>query len=106
MGIPGSHLEPYGDRRFVRNPVGGVRFVGGENPDWDLTRMISLEVTVGSMIILHGELVHMSNQNRSQKSRQAYIVHAVEGDRDWPSNNWLQRPADFPFGHLYEQVGA
>lgn len=106
MGIPGSHRKPYVDRRFVRNPEGGVKFVGGENPDWDLEKMVSLEVHVGSMIMLHGELVHMSNQNFSQKSRQAYIIHAVEGDRDWPSTNWLQRPADFPFRHLYEEVGA
>jgi len=104
MGIPGSHRHSYSDRRFVRDPACGVKFIGSEYPDWDLTRMISFPVPSGSMIILHGELVHMSNENHSSNSRHAYIIHAVEGDRDWPSDNWLQRPADLPFRHIYQQV--
>ena len=49
------------------------------------------------MIILHGKCVHMSYQNRSKKSRHAYVMHLIEGSFKWDELNWLQRPADFPF---------
>ena len=101
MAIPGSHSADLGSRRFIRNPDGlSTRFVGEEAPPWNLDRMAPLEVTSGSLVILHGSLVHMSRPNKSALSRHAYIIHMVEAEADWPENNWLQRPYDFPFIRL------
>ena len=105
MAIPGSHGADLGSRRFVRNLDGlSTSFIGKEAPIWDLDQMIPLEVSSGSLVLLHGSLVHMSMPNRSSRSRHAYIIHMVEADAKWPEDNWLQRPSDFPFKNLNEHV--
>ena len=64
---------------------------------------IPLEVEKGTLVVLHGALMHMSFENRSDASRHAYTVHFVEKERPdgsyrWNEDNWLQRPDDaFPF---------
>ncbi len=105
MAIPGSHQFPLGSRRFVRTLDGNsTQFTPGKDPSWDLEDMVPLEVKSGTLIILHGSLVHMSLENRSAKSRHAYILHMVESQAYWPPDNWLQRPADKPFRKLYDVV--
>jgi len=102
MGIPGSHQEAFSNRRFIRSPDGtAVSFIGAGVPDWDLSKMVPFEVETGALVILHGELVHMSNENGSDKSRHAYIIHMVEANTEWPNDNWLQRPANFRFRHFF-----
>jgi phytanoyl-CoA hydroxylase len=51
----------------------------------------------GDLVIFHGRAPHMSAPNRSARSRHAYTLHIVDGAAHWPAQNWLQRPADFPF---------
>ena len=111
MAIPGSHMNASHDAvtndtyRFVRNPSGeSTQFIGQEPPAWDLDLMVPLEAKRGSLVILHGSLVHMSRPNRSSKSRHAYILHLVESEANWPANNWLQRPVNFPFRHLLHET--
>ncbi|MDH3711190.1 MAG: phytanoyl-CoA dioxygenase family protein [Cyclobacteriaceae bacterium] len=105
MAIPGSHRDPLGRRRFVRNIDGQTtRFVGTEATEWDLNNMVPLEAKSGSLVLLHGSCVHMSLENRSPKSRHAFIIHMVENEARWPQDNWLQRPPDKPFKKLYESV--
>ena len=111
MAIPGSHMvsrvhnsadDTY---RFVRNPDGkSTQFIGQDTPPWDLDLMVPLEAESGSLVILHGSLVHMSRPNRSSKSRHAYILHLVESEANWPADNWLQRPSNFPFRHLQHEI--
>ena len=112
MAIPGSHHvdriaqtsgpEPF---RFVRNPDGtSTKFIGTENTDWDLDKMVPLEVSAGDLVLLDGSLVHMSLPNKSSKSRHAYILHLVEADAEWPADNWLQRPEHFPFKNLNDVI--
>ncbi len=53
-----------------------------------------LEVSKGSLIVLHGLLPHKSLANRSAKSRHAYTLHVIGADSHYPEDNWLQRSAE------------
>ena len=54
--------------------------------------LIPVEVTKGTLILLHGRLPHYSRENTSKKSRHAYTLHVVDGNNKYPQGNWLQRP--------------
>jgi phytanoyl-CoA hydroxylase len=41
-------------------------------------------------------LPHYSAPNRSPKSRHAFTLHATDGDTEYSSKNWIQRPGNFP----------
>ena len=51
-----------------------------------------LEVRKGTLVLLHGRLPHYSKENTSSKSRHAYTLHAIDGSKNYPKTNWLQRP--------------
>jgi len=82
--------------RWVRNPVGGMKFINLSAKDWTMDRLVPLEVTKGTLIVLHGLLPHLSRQNTSPRSRHAYTLHVISGDVDYADDNWLQRSSDFP----------
>ncbi|XP_055379168.1 phytanoyl-CoA dioxygenase domain-containing protein 1 [Condylostylus longicornis] len=64
---------------------------------------INLFFHEGSCIIIHGQVVHRSDHNRSKESRHAYTFHVVETDNTkWSEQNWLQPLDDKPFPVLYE----
>jgi phytanoyl-CoA hydroxylase len=45
---------------------------------------------LGTVILLHGDFVHYSNDNVSGKSRHAYTMHFVEQENTvWDQKNWL-----------------
>ena len=52
------------------------------------------------MVVLHGLLPHWSDVNRSPVSRHAYSLHCISAAAEYPSWNWLQRPADLPLRRL------
>jgi phytanoyl-CoA hydroxylase len=58
----------------------------------------SLECPRGSLVIIHGSLVHMSNINKSDTSRHAYSYHIIDKNAKWSEDNWLQytNPDSFP----------
>lgn len=88
--IPGGHKQGL-KSRWVRTAEGTMEFkILNENP-WLETELIPLEVTKGSLIILHGLLPHKSLENRSAKSRHAYTLHIIGGDANYPADNWLQK---------------
>lgn len=62
--------------------------------------LVPLEVAAGTMVVLHGLLPHWSGVNRSGRSRHAYSLHCISGAADYPSWNWLRRPADMPLHPL------
>jgi len=104
MAIPGSHHSTI-TKRFLRNGEGNNTFFKGEDQTWDTDEMIPLEAKSGSLILLHGNLAHMSNPNLSSRSRQAYIIHLVDClAQNWPPDNWLQRPIENPFRDLFKTV--
>jgi len=52
-----------------------------------------LEVTAGSVVLMHANLMHTSAANQSEKSRVAFHFGLVEGGLEWKEDNYLQ-PAD------------
>ena len=62
--------------------------------------LVPLEVSAGTMVVLHGLLPHWSGVNRSGVSRHAYSLHCISGSADYPAWNWLQRPDDMPLRAL------
>jgi len=62
--------------------------------------LVPIEVPAGTLVVLHGLLPHWSDVNRSPKSRHAYSVHCISAAADYPSWNWLQRPASMPLRRL------
>lgn len=93
--IPGGHRLGL-KSRWVRAPKGGMRFDTLDATPWPEERLAPLEVSKGSLIVLHGLLPHKSLANRSAKSRHAYTLHVIAGTSSYARENWLQRPASAP----------
>ncbi|XP_019584349.1 phytanoyl-CoA dioxygenase domain-containing protein 1 isoform X3 [Rhinolophus sinicus] len=91
-------------RRMVRAPAGsalGTCFLGSE-PAWDNSLFVPTPVQRGALVLIHGEVVHKSEQNLSNRSRQAYTFHLMEASGTiWSPENWLQPTAELPFPPLY-----
>jgi phytanoyl-CoA hydroxylase len=87
--IPGGHKAGL-KSRFVRDEESGTRFIHYDKSEWNLEKIIPLEVKTGTLILLHGLLPHMSFENRSPRSRHAYTVHTIDGACDYSKDNWLQ----------------
>ncbi|XP_036769568.2 phytanoyl-CoA dioxygenase domain-containing protein 1 isoform X4 [Manis pentadactyla] len=101
--IPGSHTSGV-SRRFIRDPAGsgpGTSFLGSE-PVRDQSLFVPTPVQRGALILIHGEVVHMSKQNLSDHSRHVYTFHVMEASGTvWSPENWLQPTAELPFSPLY-----
>ncbi|KAK3807717.1 MAG: hypothetical protein J3Q66DRAFT_356249 [Benniella sp.] len=99
---PGSHKKYPVNRRFVRDPnSSGTTFRGEkehEAPDeeWRLA-----ECKAGSLVLIHGSVLHKSPANRSEKSRYIYTFHVIEGNATYDADNWLQPTQEMPFTPLY-----
>ena len=59
------------------------------------------EVDVGTVVLIHGDVVHASEHNHSDKSRYVYTFHVIDdaGTR-FSEDNWLQSASLFT--HLHE----
>nr|XP_015857442.1 phytanoyl-CoA dioxygenase domain-containing protein 1 isoform X3 [Peromyscus maniculatus bairdii] len=101
--IPGSHTSGV-SRRMIRAPEGSpaTSFLGSE-PAWDNKLFVPLPVRRGGLVLIHGEVVHKSEQNLSDRSRQAYTFHLMEAAAGtvWSPENWLQPTTELPFPPLY-----
>ncbi|HKE05108.1 MAG TPA: phytanoyl-CoA dioxygenase family protein [Blastocatellia bacterium] len=93
--VPGGHKLGL-KRRFVRSAGGGTKFETFDDSPWSESMQTPLEVSQGSLIILHGLLPHLSYANRSSKSRHAYTLHVIDGACEYPAENWLRRAPDMP----------
>ena len=57
------------------------------------------EVDVGTVILIHGDVVHASEHNHSDKSRYIFTFHVIDDDQTtYSTDNWLQSAQ--PFTHL------
>ena len=61
------------------------------------------EVKVGSLVLIHGNLLHKSEKNLSQKGRIIYTFHMIEGANEYDGRNWLQ-PSREGFTKLYQET--
>lgn len=93
--IPGGHKIGL-KSRWVRNDESEMKFDVFDESPWDEDQLVPLEVSKGSLILLHGLLPHKSFQNRSSRSRHAYTLHVISSDARYSKKNWLQRPFDMP----------
>ncbi|KAL9580821.1 MAG: hypothetical protein Q9212_004264 [Teloschistes hypoglaucus] len=107
----GSHRRTPVKNRFVRKEddsgtefvdVKGAKFPQGleteermlEEEDYTLG-----EVKAGTLVLIHGNLLHKSEKNLSGKSRFIYTFHVIEGRNEYDEHNWLQ-PPDCQFSRL------
>jgi len=96
--LPGSHKTAPIDRRFVRAPQGGVTFIGAEELKVeDESRFVKAEVKAGTLVLIHGSVIHKSENNASPNSRYIYTFHVIEGNNHYPADNWLQPTKAMPF---------
>ena len=58
-------------------------------------------VSAGTLVLIHGNLLHKSEKNRSAKSRFIYTFHVIEGDLEYDDRNWLQPPEGKGFSRLH-----
>jgi phytanoyl-CoA hydroxylase len=95
--IPGGHKRGL-KSRFVRasEDAAGTRFSVYDETPWPLDKLVPLEVTKGTLIILDGLLPHLSFANRSERSRHAYTLHLIEAASHYPLDNWLRRAPGMP----------
>ena len=109
----GSHRRALVKSRFIRKDGGGTGFedVAGakfpenleiEEREDDEEEGYELgEVNAGTLVLIHGNLLHKSEKNLSGKSRFIYTFHVIEGTHEYDSKNWLQ-PPDKGFTKLYQ----
>src|SRR6185295_1434330 len=88
-GIPGGHRRGL-KSRWLRSPE-GMKFDIFDAEPWPEDQLVPLEVSKGSLILLHGLLPHRSFENRSTRSRHAYTLHLIGANAKYPEDNWLQR---------------
>ncbi|CAF1232277.1 unnamed protein product [Adineta ricciae] len=103
--IPKSNSES-AKRRYIRNPdeneykQGKLLVFKGEE-QYDEKRFVPVEVKAGDCVLIHGEVVHKSEPNKSAKSRQIYALHLFETYNSvYGKENWLQLSTPFPL--LYD----
>ena len=60
-----------------------------------------LDIKAGSLVLIHGNVLHKSEKNTSPRSRYAYTFHVIEGADGWEydKRNWLQ-PSEGGFSRL------
>lgn len=102
-GRKGGHIA----RRFVRRADDkGTEFVENDGPSLPKgmeeekveepsdEELEILTVKAGSLVLIHGNVLHKSEKNTSPRSRYAYTFHVIEGADGWEydKRNWLQPP--------------
>ncbi|KAK2625052.1 hypothetical protein QTJ16_005421 [Diplocarpon rosae] len=104
--LPGSHKTAAIEQRFVRKKDGsGTEFVGNvgkqfpDGPEYAAGKLegdyVLGEVKAGSLVLIHGNLLHKSEKNVSTKGRIIYTFHIIEGEGAvYDERNWLQPPKE------------
>ena len=82
--------------RWRRSQDDRMEFEIFDDEPWPTEGLVPLEVSKGSLILLHGLLPHCSFENRSPRSRHAYTLHLIGANAKYPSDNWLQRSETMP----------
>jgi phytanoyl-CoA hydroxylase len=111
--LPGSHLWAPITKRLVRSGEGteGTEMVDNTGAQFPLDteeckyseergeedkkgEYVMGEVKAGSLVLIHGNLLHKSERNTSAKGRIIYTFHIIEGADGWEydGRNWLQPP--------------
>ena len=93
--VPKSHKTIKNvPRRFARvegsDPVKVV--MEGQDPVFEEKDWVMAPVKKGSLVLIHGKVMHRSFKNVSESSRNIITWHCVEGGKGckWSEKNWLQ----------------
>lgn len=108
----GSHKRTPIAQRFVRTNAGGgegtgfisnegARFPrslqpvqnGAVNSEAKEEHYTMGEVKAGTLVLIHGNVLHRSEKNSSNNSRFIYTFHVIEGEETYDDRNWLRPPA-------------
>ncbi|KAG6714172.1 hypothetical protein I3842_05G191000 [Carya illinoinensis] len=90
--IPGSQKNGL-VRRMIRGEQ-GVSF-DRPSPTYNQKDFVPIEVKAGSLVVIHGDLIHQSFENQSLQSRHAYSWHVVDTDGcNWAPDNWIRRKVE------------
>ena len=104
--LSGSHKKAEIEKRFVRKREGGgTEFVDNEGARFPAGKEFGTgeaegeyklgEVKAGTLVLIHGNLLHKSEKNVSQKGRIIYTFHVIEGaGAVYDCRNWLQPPEE------------
>lgn len=90
--LPGGHHNGL-KYKMLKTEEGEVSYHIYDETPWPLAEMVPLEVSKGSLIIMHGHLPHLSQKNLSKESRQAYALHVIDGKSNYLPSNWLREDA-------------
>lgn len=125
--VPGSHRDGLCNKRLVRdnnlvNTINNISlqptieqinaihtppnnentttsFIGTDKQLYQPSDFVCEPVSKGSLVIIHGDVIHTSTANKSDKSRYIYTFHCIEAmNTTYPNTNWLQSAK--PFTHL------
>lgn len=99
--VPGSHREGT-SYRFLRNDTesGIVTAFEGQQPQNKPEEYVVAPVKKGGLVIIHGDVVHKSEQNHSNRSRHVYTFNVYDAAlATYSPQNWAQ-PAE-SFSLLY-----
>ncbi|XP_066157081.1 phytanoyl-CoA dioxygenase domain-containing protein 1-like [Euwallacea fornicatus] len=100
----GSHRSGT-HRRYIRNPdkaADELLVYTAPAPFYQKSSFSAVPVPKGTLILIHGQVVHFSEPNKSDKSRHAYTFHVVEQKgTQYSDENWLQPPQNRQFLSLY-----
>ena len=58
--------------------------------DWPEEEFVPLETKAGSLVVIHGSIVHMSKMNSGNRDRNVYTWHMVNKNAEWSKENWIQ----------------
>lgn len=85
--LPGGHKGKLKNRFMKIN--NNLSFQYEQNVVWPRHEFKPVPAKAGDVIVLHGMLPHLSEQNRSSKTRFSYTIHSVDQACYYPKSNWL-----------------
>lgn len=94
--IPGGHHIPVKSRFRLTDDGGGTTNDIFDEDPYPVGDLVALEAKAGTLVVLHGTLPHWSAPNTSGTSRHAYTLHVIDGEAEYPANNWLRRGPEMP----------
>lgn len=97
--VRGQHRGPLKKRNFRISEHKLRTDVLDETP-WPEHLKLPAEARAGTLVVFDGRTPHMSEANRSDKSRHAYTLHIIDRQCRYPDENWLQRGPDLPLRGL------
>lgn len=85
---------------MVRKDLGTAFIDIGPKLEYNESDFVSAEVDAGSLVLIHGNVLHKSGSNTSTESRIIYTFHVIEGSFEYPDDNWLKCTSEDGFSKI------